>query len=100
MGNAVRHGTRQGRPPAVAGDRFATLDPHHTEPEVGSYRGDAEVRAVSSRAQRASPDVKGHSAQATSSRAQRHLTIRAGVGFGSHKGLQNLDQEAVSMGPR
>jgi hypothetical protein len=42
MGSAVRHGTRQGRPPAVARDRFATLDPHRTEPKVGSYRGDAE----------------------------------------------------------
>jgi hypothetical protein len=42
MGSAVRHGTRQGRPPAVASDRFATLDPHRTEPKGGSYRGDAE----------------------------------------------------------
>jgi hypothetical protein len=43
MGSAVRHGTRQGRPPAVASDRASsTLDPHRTEPEVGSYRGDVE----------------------------------------------------------
>jgi hypothetical protein len=47
MGSAVRHGTRQGRPPAVASDQASSaLDPHRTEPWVGSYRDDAEGRPL------------------------------------------------------